>query len=190
MSVATTGELIEKIGAEVIAAEHDALETWRRWAQESDIRRARVEYRDSIDIYEAALRQKRTADETVKELREQHASAVADVEYALEAAFEKKGASWVQTREFDPGVDGNLRVLDEPRPVDAAGRRDWLARTAAKSARVADAADLLAKAEWGQAQAVDGISVSDRKVTAAKYQLQAATAMLTTLAQAMPDRRR
>lgn len=187
MSVTSIGQLVEQIGAEIRAAELEALETWRRWANESDIRNARIAYRDSIDIYEAALRQKRTADETLKELRQQHGEACAEVEWALEAAFEKKGASWAQVKEWDPA--GQMVPLDEPRPVDAAGRREWLARTGAKSKRVRDAADLMAKAEWAQAQAVDDINVTDRRVTAAKYQLQAATTMLQTLARAMPGER-
>ena len=183
MTAISIDDLAQKIGIEIREAEAEALALWRRWASEADIRRARIEYRDSIDIYEKTLVDKRNADQAVKTAREAHAELISDTEYALEVCFEKKGNSWVQMID---GANGSMTPLPEPRPVTADARKEWLTRTAGRTVSVTAAARKLSEAEWAQAQAVDAISVADRRVTAAKYQLQAATVMLTTLAQAMP----
>lgn len=176
----TIPQLNQRITNAAVEAQAHALEIWRRWANGADIVNARNAYPDAIKAFEAALKAKRVADTEVRAIKEQADDAMADADWDLDGCFETVGNKTSLVRETDGAT------LDEPRQMTADQRTAWKKTMARKLPAVVEVTQRLRRAESEQAAAGDAIRVAEDRIDAAKYTLQAATAMLTTQAAAHP----
>jgi hypothetical protein len=176
----TVAQLGQRTQAATANAQAQALETWRRWANGADIVGARNALPQAIDAYEAALTAKRVADNEVRAVKEQADDALADADWELDGCFETSGNKTSLFR------DVNGDQIQPSRPMTADQRAAWKRTAARKLPAVADTAAALRKAENDAAAAADTVRVAEARLSAAKYTLNAAVAMLTTQAAAHP----
>lgn len=181
MTTQTIPQLNQRITDAAASAQSHALETWRRWANGAGIVPARDALPLAIDAYETALAAKRAADNEVRAVKEQADDALADADWELDGCFETAGNKTLLV--YDPVTEA---AVEPQRPMTADQRTAWKKTMARRLPAVTQAVALLRKAENEQAAAVDAVRVADARIAAAKYTLQAATAMLTTQAAAHP----
>lgn len=176
----TVTQLGQRTQTAAAAAQQHALEVWRRWANGADIVGARNALPQAIDNYETALAAKRAADTDVRAIKEQADDALADADWELDGCFETAGNKTALAR----NADGT--PVEPPRAMTADQRAAWKKVAARKLPAVADTAQRLRKAENEAATAGDTVRVAEARLSAAKYTLNAAVAMLTTQAAAHP----
>lgn len=169
--------------AKVIADAVERPSVARARAELNDIglRRARVDLLDSLDLIDAAQRDKRTADAALNTARSAHADAVAEAEWELAGYFEvRSNKTWLTV-----GDDGGALPDDEQRSMTADEKKSWIARHAAQHPGVRTAATALAAAEEDAAVARDGLALANTAMSARKHALDAAVAEAQVIAVAL-----
>lgn len=184
-------DLAEQIEREVAAAMRmPTLDAMRALLNEAGIRRARnalAEAPDRLAEAQAAYREAQAREGLAKET---HQQALAEAEWEVAGQVFSDGNKkyrWVQCGEHEGG---------EPTPLctecNGSGRyrlfmladevAKWKATTAASQAAVVLVAAEMRRAEENTAAARDAVTVADKRLSAAKYEVQAAVAELNALA--------
>lgn len=132
---------------------------------------ARTAQRAAIVDYEAALAAKRETDAVVRLAAEVLSDALIDARFQIDISHFK-----------DEGAKTYLTVgVPEPKAMTAPKREEYVAAQAKKVAAVVDATDRHRKAVDKAEAARDRVAVAALRVSACKYDLQAAGTMLDTL---------
>lgn len=169
-------ELVDKADQAVAAAQtHHTFEEARAALTEAGMARSRRRVDDAlqaIDVSQAAVRSAHTA---VRTERDHFDQAVAEVEWELDAEFVAEGnKTFLVLNDADGEPVRKQMTADE--------RRDWKTREAAKNPRVRQHRARVLDAEAVLAEARDGLTLAEKQFTAARIDLEAAIATVTTLA--------
>lgn len=202
MTVTNLAELGDRITAEVREATRmPALDAMRAVLNEAGIRRARIALAEAPDRLAEAQASYREAQASDIAARENYQQALIESEWDLDGRFLSEGnKTYLRIPCGDCLGDG--RVAEEKcagcdgigstrKQMTADERKAWKAGEAARDPGVVEAAKHLRRAEEASAGARDAVSVAEKRLSAAKYEVQAAIAELNALSvglQARGDR--
>lgn len=193
MTVTNLAELGDRITAEVNEAlRMPALDACRAIAQEAGIRRARLalaEAPDRLAEAQAAYREAQAAEGYAKEAYQQ---ALSEADWYLDDCFHTDGnRTYLRLPCEDCNAVGKIDGVKctscdglgtTRKQMTADERKAWKAAEAAKQPAVLPASHNLRRCEEATAAARDAVGVADKRLSVAKYQVQAAIAELNTLA--------
>ncbi len=123
----------------------------------------------AILAYEAAQKAHRVAKAAWDEAKAVHDDALAMTEYDLGSSIVKEASKTF------------IVTGDDRRQVTADEAKDWVKREAAKDPEVITAAKALRAAETHKDETVDGLALADRRISAAKHNVDAAIALARLL---------
>lgn len=188
MTVTNLAELAAHIDGEVREAMRlPTLDAVRAIANEAGIRRARIALAEAPDRLAAAQAAYRDAQAVEAAARESYQQALMEAEWEVDGDIHKDGNKTYRWLACE--CDGNVKDC----PVCAgAGKtrrfmladevKTWRSAEAAKNSHVIVFAARLHTAEENTAAARDALGVADKRLSAAKYEVQAAIAELNALA--------
>ena len=170
MTATTLEDLGNKVDEAVRrVAEPPLLVEARAMLNEAGIVKARAYLRDMPDVLEAAQADFRKAQEAERLAREAYDQALSEAEWELDSRFV---------------VEGNKTYLvdgEERRSMTADERAKWKATEAKKLPSVKSAATALYAAEQHTAAMRDAVAATERRFSAAKHDLEASIAIVSTL---------
>lgn len=191
MTVTNLSELAAHIDGEVREAMRmPTLDAVRAIANESGIRRARIALAEAPDRLAAAQAAFREAQAVEAAAKEAHTAALVEAEWEVDGDLHKDGNKtyrWVACE-----CDGNVKDCGV---CAGAGRfrrfmladeiKTWRSTKAAKAPAVLEAASALRSAEESTAAARDAVALAEKRLSASKYEVQAAIAELNALSTAL-----
>lgn len=192
--------LAEQVKAEVLAAvRQPTLDEITGMLNESGIRRSRAALAAAPDQLAKAQADHRTAQAALDVARETYDQAVLDAEWLLDDRFVVEGnKTWLVSNcevcsgiGTSPNLDscGLCRGEGETRKsMTADERKAWKASEARKMRPVAEAAAALRSSDEACLAARDAVGVADKRLAAAKHDLDAAVAELNALSLALTAR--
>lgn len=150
---------------------HRLNDLWTELAGKAGIHDARTNQRTALEVFEQALTAKRAVDSEVRGAAERLTAARVGVEWELKKTrFKAVGNKTVLVT---PGEDDT--------PMTAPEVKEWIATEAGNHPDVIEAAVEHRACLDDQEVARDAVVVADKRLSLAKYDLQAAVALLNTL---------
>lgn len=207
MTITDLSEIADRVEAEVREAMRmPALDAARALLNEVGIRSARRSLADAPDRLAEAQNAFREAQNREAAARESYQQALVEAEWELDGRFHSEG-NRVYLRLLCDACGGNGLWGDPPsdglegRKCDACDglgttrkqmtadeRKAYKASEAAKQPAVVEAGAHLRRAEMDTAAARDAVSVAEKRLSAAKYEVQAAIAELNALSVGLASR--
>lgn len=193
-------ELAEHVEREVHEAMRmPTLDAMRALLNESGIRRARVALAEAPDRLATAQTTYREAQAAEALAKEAHAGALLEAEWDLDGRFQTDGNKTYLRITCEgcegiviPGAGDKCGACDgigsTRKQMTADERKAWKASESAKAAGVVTLAAELYRAQENTAAARDAVNVAEKRLSASKYEVQAAIAELNALSIALQAR--